>query len=290
MRFLPTVLVLLFLCQAQITVSHSHRKASTSKAKHNSSKNRPHRNARKETPPGYKRVSVKAGEVFWNTRLKGYAPKDVTLDDVLQNDRTIKPNGWADPADPKQVKNSIVSSEGALFFYKDGRPRNPRGRTGMRGRGLLGKWGPNYAADPLIVRRTPDGHYEMLSVLRDEKDNWGNDSGKWAIPGGMVDDGEMALSAAVRELSEETNVKLDMSRSEIIYKGYVDDPRNTDNAWMETTVALLEIPYNTSKKFKFIKQKGEVKDIKWLKMSDKNLENLYASHGEFAKLALTRLD
>jgi len=32
--------------------------------------------------------------------------------------------------------------------------RNPVGRTGMRGRGLLGRWGPNHAADPVVTRYT----------------------------------------------------------------------------------------------------------------------------------------
>ena len=31
-------------------------------------------------------------------------------------------------------------------------PRNPIGRTGLRGRGLLGRWGPNHAADPVVTR------------------------------------------------------------------------------------------------------------------------------------------
>jgi len=30
--------------------------------------------------------------------------------------------------------------------------RNPIGRTGMHGRGLLGRWGPNHAADPVVTR------------------------------------------------------------------------------------------------------------------------------------------
>ena len=30
--------------------------------------------------------------------------------------------------------------------------RNPVGRTGMIGRGLLGRWGPNHAADPIVTR------------------------------------------------------------------------------------------------------------------------------------------
>ena len=35
-------------------------------------------------------------------------------------------------------------------------PRNPRERTGIRGRGVLGKWGPNYAADPIVTRYDPE--------------------------------------------------------------------------------------------------------------------------------------
>ena len=30
--------------------------------------------------------------------------------------------------------------------------RNPVGRTGLKGRGTLGKWGPNHAADPIVTR------------------------------------------------------------------------------------------------------------------------------------------
>lgn len=34
----------------------------------------------------------------------------------------------------------------------DSRPLNPEGRTGLKGRGVLGKWGPNHAADPIVTR------------------------------------------------------------------------------------------------------------------------------------------
>ena len=49
-----------------------------------------------------------------------------------------------------------VSFEGALIFDAFGAPLNPRGRTGMRERGLLGKWGPNHAADPIVTRWHPE--------------------------------------------------------------------------------------------------------------------------------------
>lgn len=34
----------------------------------------------------------------------------------------------------------------------DGYPLNPIGRTGIVGRGVLGRWGPNHAADPVVTR------------------------------------------------------------------------------------------------------------------------------------------
>jgi ADP-ribose pyrophosphatase len=47
----------------------------------------------------------------------------------------------------------------------DGRPRNPIGRTGLKGRGILGKWGPNHAADP-IVSRIIDGQLQFVAIQR----------------------------------------------------------------------------------------------------------------------------
>eukprot|EP00966_Prymnesium_polylepis_P233681 5404954-Prymnesium_polylepis.1 len=69
--------------------------------------------------------------------------------------------------------------------------RNPVGRTGLCGRGMLGKWGPNKAAgercgfdhaspviaDPIVTRYHPDtGQLEMLAVERP-------DTKQWSIPG-----------------------------------------------------------------------------------------------------------
>ena len=42
--------------------------------------------------------------------------------------------------------------------------RNPMGRTGMIGRGLLGRWGPNHAADPVVTR-----YFQMLQPISKDK-------------------------------------------------------------------------------------------------------------------------
>lgn len=45
------------------------------------------------------------------------------------------------------------------YKVRGGCPFNPVGRTGIIGRGLLGRWGVNHAADPVVSRwkRTPEG-------------------------------------------------------------------------------------------------------------------------------------
>ena len=68
---------------------------------------------------------------------------------------------------------------------ESGKPRNPRGRTGMTGRGTLGKWGPNQAANPIVTRWNPEAPHELQVIAIKRKD-----TGDWALPGGMVDDGE----------------------------------------------------------------------------------------------------
>ena len=75
------------------------------------------------------------------------------------------------------------------------------------------------------------------------------DTGAWALPGGMVDAGEAVSQTVKREFSEEAGALTDPEAKarfgvlidelfgdggELVYTGYVDDPRNTDNAWMET--------------------------------------------------------
>lgn len=51
----------------------------------------------------------------------------------------------------KKARISRISFEGQ-YGVKEGLPLNPRGRTGVEGRGMLGRWGPNIAGDPLVTR------------------------------------------------------------------------------------------------------------------------------------------
>ncbi|XP_065053971.1 transient receptor potential cation channel subfamily M member-like 2 isoform X2 [Rhopilema esculentum] len=248
------------------------------------------------------RARVPDAFVPWEVSFPEYMPAVYTAPVVLAQPV------WADPdilsMEPKPVLpfNSYdhkekTNRESFLGTYEvvDNLPRNPMGRTGIVGRGLLGKWGPNHAVDPVVTRwkRSSSGIVldkgkrvlEFVAIQR--KDNH-----QWAIPGGMVDADEKISETLRREFSEEAFAKLDMpeqrrqtiirkiddlfKRGTEVYKGYVDDPRNTDNAWMET------VAYNfhddTGEIFGDLELKAgdDAEAVRWQRVSG-NIP-LFASH------------
>jgi len=245
-------------------------------------KQRLHVKARKERPDIYpQRFSVPYRKVAWNVSYPNYRPPYFVADVVIKNDVTTNPKGWAHPEDITRVAEPFVSYEGAVKFDNSGRPINPRGRTGIRGRGLLGKWGANFAADPVVTRNNPEtGELEMLAIQR-------RDTGEWAIPGGMVDAGETVSVTLAREFKEETGVELSMNDSVEVYRGYVDDPRNTDNAWMETTVRHKHLTAEQARQMN-PRAGDDAQAVRWMPLTRENLDNLYASHGEFVRIAIQR--
>jgi len=232
-----------------------------------------HSKARSEKPAEYpERYPVPDEKVPWNCEFPNYSPPYYVSPVVLANDCTKASNGWADPEDITLLQAIPEDSfEGALLHDKSGRPLNPLGRTGISGRGLLGKWGPNYAADPIITRiNRHSDTMEMLAIQR-------KDNGQWAIPGGMVDKGEEVTKTLSRELQEETGIILPMEHGRMIYRGYVDDPRNTDHAWMETTAKHLHLSDETAEKMNLFAG-DDARAVTWLPLLPQNVHALYASH------------
>ena len=71
----------------------------------------------------------------------------------------------------------------------------------------------------------------------------------------------------------------------------LDDPRNTDNAWMETCVTLFhDETGNLTKDFQ-LEAGDDATNVKWIKI-DLNNPNfkLYASHRDFVSLAKEYLE
>jgi len=226
------------------------------------------------------RVKVPDDKVAWSVQFDNYQPPDYTAESTVGK-------SWAD-GDIKSGKfqwNSIdqgVNRESHFCKYDlsdDGRPLNPIGRTGIRGRGILGRWGPNHAADP-IVSRIIDGQLQFVAIQR-------HDTGEWAIPGGMVDPNEHVSATLKREFTEEALNGVDdktleklWSKGKPIYRGYVDDPRNTDNSWMETQVFNFHDDSSLLSKANF-KAGDDAANVKFVDVKP-GLE-LYASHVYFVR-------
>ncbi|XP_069508147.1 ADP-ribose pyrophosphatase, mitochondrial isoform X2 [Ambystoma mexicanum] len=260
------------------------------------------------------RSQVPADKVSWLQSWPQYQPVEFTAPPVLAGPV------WADPEigtsdfspkfnqlDGKVQRKSLIGT----YEVVDGRPRNPIGRTGLIGRGLLGRWGPNHAADPIITRWKRNSAGEKVSHVSSGKNILEFvaikriDCGEWAIPGGMVDPGEKIGATLKREFGEEAlnamektsaerevlekQLNLIFSQEEFeVYKGYVDDPRNTDNAWMETkavnyhdhTGAVMDnIPLEAG---------DDAGKVKWVAIGEEL--SLYASHAYFIQLVANKLD
>jgi len=257
------------------------------------------------------RIPVPEESIPWN-RYPEYNPVDFTAKFVLSAP-------WADPVIGapgfSPVWNSVDgevnrgSHEGE-YLVGNGRPLNPKGRTGLQGRGVLGKWGPNHAADPIVTRwkRNQEGEIvvdscsgkkvlEFVSIQR-------KDTGAWAIPGGMVDPGEKVSLTVRREFMEEALDSTDSAKDNVeelevmvetffhagteVYRGYVDDPRNTDNSWMETVAFNFHDSTGLEVGRFPLKAGDDAAAIQWMGV-DSNLD-LYASHKNFVKIVVDNLD
>ncbi len=244
-----------------------------------------HNKARREKPPEYpERFPVPDEKVPWDSKFPGYSPPYYVSPIVLANDCSSNPKGWADPEDIELLSHIPAESFAGILSHDTlNRPINPQGRTGIAGRGLLGKWGPNYAADPIITRiNRVSGAIEMLAIQR-------KDTGQWAIPGGMVDKGEEVSRTLSRELLEETGVTLDMEQGRMIYRGYVDDPRNTDHAWMETTAKHLHLSTELADRMNLLAG-DDARAVKWLPLTPESMCGLYASHCSLITKALSEMN
>ena len=219
------------------------------------------RNACSRAPhPQYpERCLVSDKQVDWSAPFPSYRPARFTHPDVLLADRTVSPDGWADPADPRKISEPewagrFSYEHSSLTFDSVRRPRNPVGRTGVEERGLLECWGPNHRVDPVITRFDPamPEELQVLAVCQACRSRGGRP--EWAICGGVLEPGDRPYAAAKRVFVDEVRPKLTQQLSpvqlsrfnelvdelfeqqgQVIHCGYFDDAHNTDNAWIEST-------------------------------------------------------
>lgn len=223
------------------------------------------------------------------------------------------------------VNLNRVSHDGAYDIDPaSGLPLNPAGRTGVRGRGLLGRFGVNHAADPIVTRVVwhddTSGVLQFVAITR-------TDTGAKAIPGGMVEPGMDVSQTLRKEFAEEAASGLRLAsegslegdalikkteamladvfqdNGMTVYKGYVDDDRNTDNAWMETVVKWFHIESDHPLHDLKLKAGSDASNVEWVTVGTLTRDvkdgpvtrfvtaapaNLFASHTYFVAKMLRR--
>ncbi|XP_059865742.1 transient receptor potential cation channel subfamily M member 2 [Delphinus delphis] len=197
------------------------------------------------------RFPVPNEKVPWETEFLIYSPPFYTAD--RKNKDLVDPVG--DALEPlSRINYNAVDgcldrrSFHGVYTVQDGLPLNPMGRTGLRGRGDLSCFGPNHTLQPVVTRwrRNQDGAIcrkgikKMLEVLVVKRSL----SEHWVLPGGSREPGEMLPRKLKQVLRREFWPSFEslLTQGMEVYKGYVDDPRNTDNAWIETVAVSVHFP------------------------------------------------
>eukprot|EP00058_Branchiostoma_floridae_P003265 XP_002588753.1 hypothetical protein BRAFLDRAFT_89820 [Branchiostoma floridae] len=241
------------------------------------------------------------------------------LEEVMEVDR----RSWIEDKDTGVGIRYNITSEGV--------PQNPMGRTGLRGKGALFRWGPNHSMLAICTRwkhavdpATGDEQEEYLLVegkrVLEFLSYKEPDFEEWAIPGAMTAGLESKYSVLHRAFStkalgkqpavvdrhmDESKVKQlfeaytaderDCAPSErddpietfsaaMIYRGYVDDPRNTDSAWVETEAWHFHYESGES----FLEEEMVVAGSRWQEVS--RHVKLFASHASVIQEAAERLN
>lgn len=130
--------------------------------------------------------------------------------------------------------------------------------------------GPNYTADSAIINPIAR---KILLIKRS--------SGEWALPGGFINSKEDPFAAAIRETKEETGTIIS-DYPILIYKGLVNDPRNSQTSWIETSAYLFIV-----NELSEVSGQDDAIDAAWLPLN--NLPKLYASHDEIVARAIDYL-
>ncbi|XP_024001269.2 transient receptor potential cation channel subfamily M member 2, partial [Salvelinus sp. IW2-2015] len=92
--------------------------------------------------------------------------------------------------------------------------------------------------DPVLTRwrDSERSALEFLAV-------WDQEDGLWTLPGGPVQSDEPLPDRLLRIMGQKIydTIKTKMVEVTKVHEGYVDDIRNTDDAWVETTVLNIHL-------------------------------------------------
>lgn len=107
--------------------------------------------------------------------------------------------------------------------------------------------------------------------------------GLWALPGGFVNQYETIDNAIIRELREETKIKVPPAilKSNMTKKEVFDNPNRSPRGRIITHAGLIELPLDTS--LPKVKGSDDADKAKWIPIGELNPTELYEDHYHIIK-------
>ncbi|TNE47701.1 MAG: hypothetical protein EP344_19430 [Bacteroidetes bacterium] len=223
-----------------------------------------HLKIRGERPESYpERARIQIDLANWQTPCPEYKPPYYVSQHVLDGDRTRSETGYADPETAWRFEDFI--DWGRQYSRDENqKPLNPSGRTGIAGRGDLWLWGHNPMIYLVPIRY--DASSQQLEILTQSEQE---DVQLISVHIRRDEDFTVALGRAKAKL----NIPIADLNIQEIHQGYLYDPRQTDNAWIEARAYLILI-----KEEKGVKYKGVDERLIWKTVDPALINNLYSSY------------
>ncbi len=107
--------------------------------------------------------------------------------------------------------------------------------------------------------------------------------GKWAIPGGYLNQGESVQEGALRELYEETKIRIPKSvmKDKIFAQKVFDDPHRSPRGRIITHAFLFKLDHDTA--LPVVKGSDDAAHAFWVPISDLKRENMFEDHYDIIK-------
>jgi len=234
---------------------------------------------RGERPASYpERLRISIDEAPWGVPCPEYDPPYYVAPEILNAGLTTEGQGWAHPEEYSLIKEELARVE-SRYRDEEGRPLNPRGRTGIAGRGLLGLWGENLSTAVIVTRSTPDG-WDIL--LGSSDDMTGNE-----LPKGFLLPSETPSEGVSRILAREAGCTWSSDDLHTVSTTYTYDPRQTDHAWVSTLLTWVELPRESAVQ---ITDASTFDEVHWWPISAEIINTLPSTQAALVREFIASLD
>ncbi len=239
-----------------------------------------HLKIRGDRPAAYPpRQRISIDESLWAIPCPSYDPP-YYVDPTVLAAAGNRASDWADPEDFLSIASELAERP-AKRHDDHGRPLNPRGRTGIAGRGLLGSWGANASVAAIVTRKYADS--DAIEILLGNEAN----SNELTLLKGFGRDGDSPTATLERVLEQESGWSAKLEAAHSVFEGYTYDPRQTDHAWVEVSACHVHAEGEATPSG--LRPGGVLEEIRWLPLSDKTINSLPSNQAGFVRAAIKRL-